>query len=239
MKLSFTINGDGELLIKPGQKVNLKDPLRKKKSQEEIKIQLASILQLPPAKIFKSLKKFVGDNVKKGELLAEHKGVLSTKRYHSEIDGIIKEVNHTEGLLIIETDAAEDDILYSFFQGEVLDLQEQTITLKIEEYKEFDLQETIHDFGGEIIIATDDVVGAADEEIINGKVMICGPLAGYNQIKLETLGGTAFVLTHPINEQISVPFAILKNSSDLEKIKKAAYPYCIVNTNNNKIYFYA
>ena len=238
MRLTFAINADCELLLKKGQKVNFKDPIAKKKTSQEISIPLSSILNVSPSAIFKSLKRFAGEKVKKGEVIAESKGILSKKHYRSEVDGIIKEINHQDGVVIIETDSDEEDTHFAFFKGEVVDIKENEITVEVENYKEFTLKEVSGDFGGEILIITKEDLNSISDEIVKDKIVFTEVASSYEQVKLEALGVKAIVTAYPCDEKAASLFATLNQPQDLGKIKKVEFPYCIVSKENNKIYIY-
>lgn len=239
MNITFSLPFNGELLIKAGQKVDFKDPIAKKQAAEEITIPLASILKVSPNAIFKSLKKFVGEAFSKGDLIAEHKGMLGSKKYHSEFDGIIKEINHTEGTIVVETTSDKKDTEYAFFKGEVEDIADGKVTLKVDKYVQFELKEANNDFGGETLIITEKVLPTISSDDVNEKVIFAEKLQPYDQVKLETLGIKGLITLHPHAQEPSVPKAILKEIQDWEKIQKQHFPYCIISKNNNTIYFYA
>lgn len=238
MKLIFTIDGDGDLLLKTGQKVTFKDPLVKKKVPSEIKIPIASSLGISPNAIFKALKKFVGDEIKKGELIAEHKSLITTKHYKSEHDGIIKEINHEEGVIVIETLSNVDDIIFSFFQGQVINVENREITLEIEKYKEFEIQSISEDFGGELLHVSSETFIKLSEDEVKNKIVSSEKLLPYEQIKLETLGANGFITLKATTESKSVPAVVLKNNNDLDTIKSTKFPYCLISKKHNKIYIY-
>ncbi len=229
MTLSFTIATDADLLVKIGQKVNFNDPLTKKKSSEEVTIPLSSLLGLRPNAIFKSLKHFVGEIIHKGDLIAQNKGLLSTKNYFSETDGIIKEVNHQDGSLIIEKISPEES-MSCFFKGEIVDVKGKTITLKVGKYAEYLLKQASEDFGGEVGIMTN--------EEVEGKVLLAERIQPYETVKLETLGIMGFVTLYASSQQTEVPNAVIKQIADWEKIKTHEFPYCIISKERSTIYFY-
>lgn len=238
MHLVFTVDTDNDLMIKKGQKVNFNDPLTKKRSSKEVKIPLSNILKIPSGAIFKSLKRFVGDQVKKGELIAEFKGMLSTKRYHSEFEGIIKEINHDEGAIIIETLSEESDTKHVFFKGDIININAKEVTLEVVNFKEYPVEKVTDDFGGEIFSVDKDMLSNISEDLVNGKIIITEKITPYEQVKIETLGGKGFIVLISEYQENSRPVAILKQAQDLEKIKKTEFTYCIVSKKNNKIYFY-
>lgn len=239
MVISFQLPVKKNLLIKPGQKVNLQTPLVKKRSVTEVKIILAEKIGVSPEKIFSYIKKFVGERIQKGELLAEKKGFFSIKKIFSEYDAIIKEINHQEGYLLLETETVENDTLQSYFQGEVEEIDNGEIKLKVERFKEFEIKESDSGFGGACFYLHDpSKVGSLTEEGIDEKIVIVDSLNTYALAKLDALGALGFVTVQKLPEKIKHPSARIKNKEDLKKIFDFNFPYCLVDQKNNKIYFY-
>lgn len=239
MILTFTVQTGGELLIKVGQKVDFSDPLIKTSSSEEVTIPLASSLNVQPDGIFKTLKRFVGDQVTKGELIAESKGLLTTKKYHSEHDGIIKEVNHNDGSLVLEKTAPGKNTVNCFFRGEVTDIKGNTISLKVEKSVEYPLKEASHDFGGPVYVLSESKLGEISSDEVEGKIVLAERILPYEQVKLETLGLSGFVTLHSYSQDTVLERAVLKQISDWESIKKQSFSYCIISKERSTIYFYA
>ncbi len=77
MNLSFSLPQNSTCLLKVGQKVDFETPFFAGRKSEDVTILIAEKMGIPPAKIFTYLKKFVGDTVKKGDILAAKKGLLT------------------------------------------------------------------------------------------------------------------------------------------------------------------
>lgn len=239
MVISFELPVKKNLLIKPGQKVNLQTPLVKKSTVTEVKIILADKIGVSPEKIFSYIKKFVGEKVQKGELLAEKKGFFSIKKIYSDFDAIIKEVNHQEGYLLLETETVESDTLNSYFQGEVEEVDNGMIKLKVEKYKEFEIKESDSGFGGSCFYLHDlSKVESLTAEEVDGKIIVVESLNTYALAKLDALGSLGFVTVEKLPDEIDYPSARIKNTEDLKKIFELNFSYCIIDRKNNRIYFY-
>ncbi len=239
MIITFTLEGSGNFIIKVGQKVEFNDPLFEKKESKEVRIPLAQFLHIPPTKIFKTLKKFVGEDVKKGDLLAEKKGFLFHPKYHSEHDGIIKEINHHDGSVVLEIQTDESSTINAFFKGEIASLENNTVTLKLNAGKTLELRETSHTFGGSVLIANiKELPNLAEDEVTN-KIIFTEKIAPYELVKLEALGSQGFITSHQYVQKPSLPSAVLKNIDEFESVDRKKFPYCIINKDNNTIYFYA
>ena len=111
MIITITLPEADEVLVKPGQKVDFETPILKRHSKKDIKVPLAQLLKIKSKDIFSHLKKFVGEEVTKNDLIAEVKGMLSTKRYFSEYEGVLKEINHGDGSITIAVKSDQDDIV--------------------------------------------------------------------------------------------------------------------------------
>ncbi|MBI4004738.1 hypothetical protein HY358_01215 [Candidatus Roizmanbacteria bacterium] len=239
MIITFTINYDGDLLPQEGQHIELNDPLIKRRIPKEIKIPLSTILNVQPSAIFKTLKKFVGEHIQKGEILAETKGILSKKQYTSEWRGVVKEVNHHDGTVVIESEENDETMTRSFFKGELYEIEGNTIKLKVKNGKEYPLQKATADFGGAIFIATDNTLATITEEQVKDKILVAHHMIPFEEVKVETLGAQGIVSACPLSEDTQLPKAHLKQLPDWGKVFSESFPYCIVSSNSNTIYFYA
>lgn len=241
--IEFTLSFDGELLIKKGDSVSFQTPLFKLQTKENISIPLAKLLGTEPTKIIQSLKKFVGDQVAKGDVIAESATFMSKKIYTSEYDGILKEVDHQEGVLIIEAGTDDEQTINCFFIGEVADIEElknktAKIKLKVKTSKEFDLKQASTDFGGEVVYCKDPIKARLTADDVNHKIVVDEKIPSYEQVKYEALGAKGFVSLHQLLEETTMHSAVLKNDSEFKSISEHKFPYCLVNLTENKIIFY-
>jgi len=247
--IEFTIAYDGELLIKKEESVSFQTPLYNMQTRESVAIPLAKLLNTEPTKIIQSLKKFVGDQIAKGDVIAESVSFMSKKIYTSEYDGVLKEVNHEEGILIIEAGTDNKDVVNCFFVGEVVDIDEQkgksessqhkaTIKLKVKSAKEFELKEVTADFGGEVVYCKDPIKAHLTADEVNHKVVVDEKIPSYEQVKYEALGAKGFVSLDSLPEESTAHFAKLATESAFKKISEEKLPFCLVNKIDNKIFFY-
>src|SRR3990167_9697823 len=237
MKIPVRIPKNAELFLKLGQKVDFNTPFHRKKGKKMTRIPLAEILDFKPEKIFIVLKKVVGDTVKKGELLAEHQAMFSTKQYLSSVNGLIKEIDHNLGTITLELDSEGSQTTMCFFKGQVEAIDEGCIEVKVKKANKFDTRETKHYFGGSVHYL--DVLNQPlTEDDIFQKCIFGLALNSLDQAKIETLGAKAFIthLNSPTN--IKLKKIILQNVEDFEHIEKEKYPFCIIGVDNKSIYFY-
>lgn len=240
MTIQVNYNESDEVLVKVGQRVDFDTPFIKKKNKAEIKILIAQRLKLSPTKIFQTLKKFVGDTVEKGDLLAEKKSLFSHQRLISDHRGTVKEIDHREGYLLLTSDQDKKQVKNAYFKGEVVEIGKNKIKIKIDQIKEFPLKEASAEFGGKVFyFKSNNKIREVEEGEIEKKIILAEKLSSYQQLKLEALGGVGFVCLHQLPETSMSHFARLETIDDWKKILDLNFPYCLVDKKNSKIYFYA
>ncbi len=238
MNLSIQIPTGSHVKAKAGEITDFKTPLFEIASDAEHVIPLAQKLSVSPSKIFHHLKKFVGEEVKKGDLLAINKGLFSTKRVISDYGGKIQEIDHTEGTIII-TIKGKKNTVYSPIIGEVVEIRNKEIIIKIKEGKEFNLKKASGDFGGEVYYYKNALASTliSSLDVIN-KILIAESLSPYVQSKMEALTIKGYVTLAKLLEDTELPYAQIKEIGELSDIMKQAYPYCFIDSKSSKIIFY-
>ncbi len=244
MILTITVPSNAELLIKAGDTVDFSTPLINNHVKKEIKVPLARTLHINPKKIFTVLHKFVGEKIKKGDMIASSKAFLTTNKYMSEHDGTLKEVNHNEGTITLEIDSDQTTMLKSYFKGEIAEIDQKTdpekatIHFKVNHAKHFDMKEVQDFFGGPVFYSTPNSLQTITEEEVNGHVVLIKTLLSYEQTKLETLGASGFISLHSLPEKAHVPHGKIKDIPAWEELHTLKLPYCTVDKANNRIYVY-
>lgn len=239
MHLHITIPQGAECLIKSGEEVEFDTPFIKINQSVELAIPVASRLGITPDKIFHHLKKFVGEKIEKGELLATKKGMLTTAKVTSDYEGIIKEVDHVHGNIIIKTNTEEKNVINSHFKGHIVEIEKDVIKLKVHKGEEFSLKKASQSFGGEVHYLKDDALNSTiTASDIENKVIVAESINSYVESKYEALGGKAFVTLHNTADTHTSPYAQLKNIEDYKKIHHLQYSYCLIDSDSSRIYFY-
>lgn len=237
MMLSFNLPVSENILIKAGDDVDFTTPLYKTNVISTMSVDLASKLATEPKKIFQNLKKFVGEPIKKGDIIAQSSSFLSTRSYMSEYDGTIKEIDHMQGTLTIEMNTTSDLTANCYFMGEVAELNGGEVKLKVHHAKDLGLKEASDSFGGPTIYSTNPIKGNLNEEEVGNRVVIDNQIPVYEYIKYEALGAKGFVSLHAIS-RASSPWAQLENEQDYKSAVTAGLPYCIIDKSSQKIFFY-
>lgn len=236
MKLIVKIPSHKDLLVTIGQTVDFSTPLLKKKAPKTNTVPIASVLGFPPEKIFLQLKKFVGDNIAKGDLIAEYKSFMSTKQYISEDDGVIREVSHESGSVIIETVSEDEDMIYCFFQGTVISIDDDRLELKVKEAKEYEIVQSKKYTGGPV--SYQDGTHILPEDEVHNTFVCSNDIKPFDMTKLETLGACGFITLNELKRETSLPKLRLNEEHDYKDILKHKFPYCLVGEENKTLYFY-
>ena len=241
MKLIIKLPSNTDLLINPSQTVDFNTPLLRKKTTQTKTVPLSTILKFEPNKIFMNLRKLVGEHLKPGDLIAEHKAVFATKQYFSEVTGIITEINHMTGSIVIETMSDNDNEMNCFFKGEVVSIADNRLELKVKKYKEFDIFPIKQYFGAEVFYIQPTSAPIITEEDVENKFICAEEIKGFEQVKLEALGAVGMIspphdsLPPQKNDLIPV---ILKQKTDFSTILDLQYTFCRISETQNTIYFY-
>lgn len=238
MTITFSFPVKDKLLLKQGQDVDFTTPIVKKGEQEQRVVPLSELLKIPPQKIFLFMKKFVGEEIARGDLLAEKKGVLDKKQYFSEYDGVLKEIDHEKGDLIIESQVKKKQTVNSFFKGKIDSVKKNEITLVVKEMKKFSTKEPTADFGGETLYVEESAMGEITPETVRNKVILADSLKPHIQSKLEVMGAVGFISPQNLNDSTPPAFAKIQSQDDWEQVKKTKLPYCLVDKKSATIYFY-
>ncbi|MEN9327371.1 MAG: hypothetical protein RI947_179 [Candidatus Parcubacteria bacterium] len=238
MNVTFTVPESAEILVKVNQKIDFGTPFLKQKGKEEVRVPIASLLHIQPNKIFNYLTKFVGDAVKKGDLIARNKTFLINRQYFSEYNGMIKEINHTEGVLVLQVSTDEKAETTSSMKGEIVSIEGKEIKVKVQKGKEYEIKEANEPFGGETLFFEPKFSQLLTTDDVSGRVVIASRLQPYDQIKLETLGAKGFITMHSLPEQATIPTAKISKSIEWTDFTGDPYSYCTIDTDSNKIYFY-
>lgn len=237
MVIDIPLSTNAKCLLKEGQKVDFETEFLEKKSEVQVTIGIAKKLNIDPSKIFRYLKRLVGEEIKKGETLALKKGFITNQRVVSQYEGIIQEIDHLKGDVIITTYIDEKKTQKCFFKGKVKDVEKTKVSLEVEKSAEFAIKPTEIDFGGEVFYQKrghDDLNSAN----IAGKILVADEVSDFLQVKSEALGVLGYITINKLKEETDNGHVQLKNINDLEKVQKLNYPYCLIDKKNSVAIFY-
>lgn len=228
MTITIHVPEGSRVIIKNGDSVDFGTPLFDTPSQYNHSVPIAQKLGVAASKIFNHLKKFVGEDVKKGDVIAIKKGLFSSIKIKSDYEGKIKEIDHSLGTVII-TSKGKKNTINSQIKGEAAEIKDKKISIKIKEGKEYDLKKGTADFGGK--------VWSSDQDA-EGKIFVAESISSYNQSKMEALGIAGYVTLLRLPDETDLPSAQIKTIGELKEIEKHIYPYCYIDSSSSKIIFY-
>lgn len=237
MKVPVKVPINKKLLVKAGQKVDFTTPFFEKTKSSMVELEIAKTLDFPPDKIFRFLKKVIGDSIKAGDLLAEKKGILSTKQFNSNITGIIREINHLNGNLVIELDGNESSVELCFFAGEIDNIEEEIVTLNVEKVFKADTAPFMGDLGAKIHYHVSPTQPISEEDVADRFIFISN-ISPLDHAKIEALGAKAYITNIQKSFKTKISQLILQNVDDYELILKEQFPFCISSPDLKSIFFY-
>lgn len=240
MILTIHLPEKAKLLIKSGQKIDFDTPLAQEKNLEEVTVLISSKLDVSPDKIFRFITKFVDEVIHKGDIIAQKKTMFGNKKILSEYEGILKEINHKDGSIVLQIQSEKSQMQKSFFKGEVSQIVKGEVHLKVDKIKNFDLKSTesiSSDIGGSVYYVPENIKSVEEDEVKH-KIIICETVSEYLQAKLEALNVVGFVSVYKLVKPTTLPVVQLKQIADLKKLKEAKLPYCILCKKDSRLYLY-
>jgi len=184
------------ILVNCGDKISDKTVLIESfLEQEEKIIPLAEILQIPPGNIPKFLKKAIGAQVKKGDLLAEKKNFLVSFRLESPDDGKIKEIDLKNGTMILLTGNASVSRkkITSPLGGKITAVGKNYLDLEIEGQSYPGLKGGGNEAVGELYFEKDLKFHDIDCQI-EDKIIFCQSMSEEMMVKLEVLEAAGCII---------------------------------------------
>lgn len=233
MILEIPIDPEKKVALKVGEKVDFNTLLYKSKEKSEERIAVADLLSIHPKKIFQHLKKNVGDMVIIGDVLAEKKTFFSDKKVASDIEGIITEIDHIEGIILIETQK-EVASERCWFAGYVEEVGKKHIKIKIGKHCEIEAKYVEKDFGGTLWFLSEQA-----EATLDYPVGIVERATEYNVAKLEALGGRGLITSYKFDEQTALPKAEFKLKDSYKEVLAKQFSYCFAQSHHSTIIFYS
>jgi len=254
MIITLALPKNAHFKIRKGVTINFGDPLYEVETRQETRINIAEKLRVKPEDIFRHVVKVIGEKVKKGELIAKKKNILKTDKIYSDADGLIKEINHQTGEIVLVADLAvcgDKKIITANFKGIIEDIKKKLtlnqsaesaddlglprtdlrsgswVKIKIENGIEFELKDINSDGGGEVFYFKEEsFFFRITEDQIKNKIIVLPNLKSHMEAKCEALGCSGFVLLTG-KLPTNLPSAKIKNINDYQRIIQLNCRYVI------------
>ena len=164
--------------------------------------------------------------------------MFGQKKFFSPVDGVIKEIDHQSGIIIVSDSKKEKKTVKSYFRGEVVSLKKDNFDLEIGKGEGFSIKGSGVNFGGQTLYPDENNIAQLNSADVNQKIVIIESVSTLTQSKMEVLGASGLVSLNQPPELNGVLLAQIKNQDDFKKIIAKKYPYCLVDYHSSKIYFY-
>jgi len=224
MVIDIPIDSEKILAIKIGETIGFDTSIYKTKEVSEERIAVADLLSIHPTKIFQHLKKNVGDIVSQGDIIAIKESLFSHKKIISHLEGVITEVDHVEGIVLIETQK-DGHNEHCWFAGEVVGVTKKIVQIKIGKHQTVEAKYVQKDFGG--TVWGEYPVGLFEQA------------TEYDVAKLEALGGRGLITSLKYEGETVLPKAEFKLKDSFEDITKKQFSYCFASAEHSTIIFYS
>ncbi|HLC94790.1 MAG TPA: hypothetical protein VJH96_04465 [Patescibacteria group bacterium] len=240
MIITLTVPQEAKLAISHGQHISFGDTLWEYTRYKDIMVDIARILKIPPHTIFHYLAKVIGAQIKKGEIIAAKKGMISSKRIHAPGDAILKEINHKTGTITLTPLTFDNNVSTSStttaaapFTAKLIEVGENSIKVAFDGGYGFDVEPPTYDWGGEIVYIDTDTHQHMNEQDINRKIICLKEITPYLAAKCETLGCSGFVCFSG-GKMATLPCANIVNEEDFDRLISAKKKYIMVSKIDKK-----
>lgn len=204
-------------------------------------IPVAKSLDFPPDKIFKHLKKSIGQKVAKGDVIAEKDGMFSTRKFVSEFAGTIISVDHHKGEITIEehTNQEGQTHIHSLVKGKVAKVDDDSINVKTGATKNVSLQETVPQrFGAKVLITSSTQAILLTLPEVKDSVIFVPEISDYIVAKLGALGVLYIVTKSDIVSAPNVLTLADKSEEEIKKLIEFAPKYVYAESGATELIFY-
>lgn len=237
MRIPVRIPTHNKLLVKEGQRADFGMPFLLAAHPKMTTLPLAQLMGCEPAKIFHIVKKSIGDTIVPGDVLAEHKSFMATKKYLSQISGILKSIDHEHGNLLIELAGSEPSQIMCHFSGEITGIYDGYLEIQTKHAKKGTVREALHVLGAMIFYAESPNHPFSEEEI-KDKIICARDIDRIHHTKLEALGAKGLILSEPVASHSSIPQIILEDAALFDELLTKKYPFILTSPEDRVVYFY-
>ncbi|KKQ38618.1 MAG: hypothetical protein US54_C0007G0038 [Candidatus Roizmanbacteria bacterium GW2011_GWA2_37_7] len=236
MKIKVKTPEKTKMLVEPGQKVDFSTPMSQILQKHMVYIPIAEMMGFDPKNIFQHLKHVIGDNIQKGDILAEHKSLFTTKQYLSEISGVLREIKHDAGTIAIEQEEKDSSTTNCYFIGEIDGIYDGFLELNVNDVHTAKLYHQTPYFGASIFYL--DPSGKYSDDDLEDACIFAPAVNPIDAVKMETLGACGLITKSKIPTDTKIYQVILADNQDFEHIQKKEYPYLLIGHEPMTVIFY-
>lgn len=236
--ISFASSIGQSLNLTEHQKVDLNTILAHTTQSEGFRLRIAEELGIPNDKIFLHMTKIVGDTIESNEIIATKKSPFGAKQVAAPRSGVIKEIDHESGSLVVETSTSTSSVVLSWFEGEVAAYDNDVVTLNVAASIQVDVTDVTHDFGGKILSIEGERLRELTEDEVANTVVFVPTVHPADVVRLDVLGARGIVTREDIKEKEDIASAQLTRGAQWDSLTDKAFTHCVIDKKNSTMYLY-
>lgn len=195
-KIYLPIQPFAKIMVSSGDQINNKTVIQQIPAQfQQKEIPVGKILNIHPSTIPKYFKKKIGEEIMVGEIIAQKKGLLSTRLVKSPLSGRITQIDLKKGTLTISGQTNETKKTFTCpVSGKVKDINKNQIEIEAEVQMHRGLKGDGEDVIGILRFANCNSLGVLDIsfEVENG-IIVCKSISEDVVAKLDVLGAHGLI----------------------------------------------
>ncbi|HBB76286.1 MAG: hypothetical protein A2186_04185 [Candidatus Levybacteria bacterium RIFOXYA1_FULL_41_10] len=207
-----------QIKVKSGEKVSAGQVLAESEKSLAVSVSLGPNLGIKKNKVKKYLKKYPGDSVSAGEVIAEVKGVFGKKTVTSKISGIVSKFDEEAGEFYILASSSQSQTIHSPVDGVVEEVDDRKITVKTERESILGINSSGDIAEGEVISAGEKLDYQEINSKIRGKILLAGGVDRDTLAKAIGMGAIG-VIVRDVPDSVLETFSERKIPTPVIKIK--------------------
>jgi hypothetical protein len=206
-----------EIAVSPGEAINFDTIIARHRlthQRQAITVPLARLLRFTPQNIDSYLQHPPGKQLRKGDVVAQVDGLLKTRAYLADCDGVLTHVNRTTGeITIVPNQHNETNLhLMALASGVVAAVSTGVVEVTTKDLQSFPLFSPVQERCGGLCFITDRTrIRAVFAEQVKDHVVASAAFEPYMLSKLAALDARAIVCDGPVVTK--TPVQILRCSS--------------------------
>jgi hypothetical protein len=238
MTISFALPPDAVSNVKKGDHIEPDDVLFSVHSSELITIQIAERLHIKPEAIFHYLSKIIGEEITKGDILAQKKGNLFSHKVVAEHNGLLKEIDHHSGSISLLVANNEQNGKKAGFRGDVEDINDNKISINIKNGVAIHVKNISGNGAGEIFyFESEGMYFSTSQEDLENKIIFIQEIKQHIAAKCEALGCVGFIYVKG-EVKTDLPTAQFKTDDDYNLTKEKNKKYTIFSLEDKEAIVY-
>jgi len=241
MTIMLSIPKNAHLTKKKSELITFSESLYDVPKTSSVIVNLVDKLKIKPEQIFQFLQKVIGENVQKGDVLAKKKGLLSTQKATSPETGIIREVRHTTGEIVIQTASTKNSTLQKStlrLSGTIANVGDEYVEIEIANAQSYDVKKATQDCASSLFYFEDEgLYFTVDADKLRQSIVVIETLKSHIAAKCEALGVVGFICCKDADNSVDLPTATI-SQDDYKKLITHQKSHGVFSTIASKLLVY-